>query len=542
MLQRQPLRSMATRAARTPSIDRPPLPSSPPPSPPPPARDESAISPDRRERTQEIFEGANLSPSSSALPATDSCESSYYGSATRWFGRLLTPPSLETGVQNVGRQSLQSPGTQQIVREELPPAEGRVIQAVLSPLRAVKSALGTLPGVSDRDDPLPASLIFGDSAELHGGSIGAGSNGQVAPSGSAAQTAPTKAPPPSEAAGAKGDSRSLGAGGSGGGGDCDPSPSESSAPHLRPDMANDMPNDGIRDDGGSRSAENDIVAEVTDIVAEVSIGLTDSDGGGGGGGGGDSGGGGSGGSAASASGSGSSTVHFAPLQVDVPRGGPRDSPPKRMGAMTHLPSGEDLMYAKPSEVTAEASRRAGTAAVLSNGGVLWWLARELRESAAGRWLSFYLFGHELTSKEDFDLTLLPPEELDRVQRAFSFFDKDGSGSLEGDEVTAVLRVLGTNPQGKDEKAIFEQIDTDHDGKVSFSELAGLFWAQPRAAHAWEEWEELECAFEMLFPRRGPHRRNSLSAEDLRGRWLPPLPPGHWCRLARVAAPRVRPPG
>ena len=38
----------------------------------------------------------------------------------------------------------------------------------------------------------------------------------------------------------------------------------------------------------------------------------------------------------------------------------------------------------------------------------------------------------------------------------------------------MLRVLGTNPLGKDEKAIFEQIDTDHDGKVSFSELAGLF--------------------------------------------------------------------
>ena len=175
------------------------------------------------------------------------------------------------------------------------------------------------------------------------------------------------------------------------------------------------------------------------------------------------------------------------------------------------------MYAKPSEVTAEAERRAGTALVLREGGVFWRVAQKLRESAAGRWLGFYLFGHKLTTKEEFDVTLLPPQELERVQRAFSFFDKDGSGSLEGDEVTAVLRVLGTNPQGKDEKAIFEQIDVDHDGKVSFSELAGLFWAQPRAAHAWEEWEELECAFEMLFPRRGPHKRNSLSADDLRGR-------------------------
>ena len=35
------------------------------------------------------------------------------------------------------------------------------------------------------------------------------------------------------------------------------------------------------------------------------------------------------------------------------------------------------------------------------------------------------------------MTLLPPEELDRCQRAFAFFDKDKSGYLEGDEVTRV---------------------------------------------------------------------------------------------------------
>lgn len=450
----------------------------------------------------------NLSPSSSALPATDSCESGYYESATRWFGKVLSSPSLVSGVVDAGRKpSLQTPGTQQIVREELPPAEASVSQAVLSPLRAATSALQvTIPGVSDGDDPLPASLIFGDSTEPHGGGIGTGS----ASSGSA-QTAPAEAPPPAEAAGAKGGSRSSGAGGSGG--NCGPSPSKSSAPHLQPDMPND--GDGIRDDGGSRSAGNDIVAEVTDIVAELSIGLTDSDGGGGGGGGSDSAHGGSCGSIGSGSASDSSTVHFAPLQAPPPaRQLVRRVP---LGNMVALPSGEDLMYAKPSEVTAEAERRAGTALVLCEGGVFWRVAQQLRESAAGRWLGFYLFGHKLTTKEEFDVTLLPPQELERVQRAFSFFDKDGSGSLEGDEVTAVLRVLGTNPQGKDEKAIFEQIDVDHDGKVSFSELAGLFWAQPRAAHAWEEWEELECAFEMLFPRRGPHKRNSLSADDLRGR-------------------------
>ena len=72
------------------------------------------------------------------------------------------------------------------------------------------------------------------------------------------------------------------------------------------------------------------MAEVTDIVAEVSVGLTDSDGGGGG--------------------------------LSPPSRPPEPRP--RLGATPHLPSGEDLMYAKPSEVTAEAERRAGTASVL----------------------------------------------------------------------------------------------------------------------------------------------------------------------------------
>ena len=324
---------VAARAASTPAIGQPPLPSSPPPSPPPPARDESAITPDQRERTREIFEGPlpNLSPSSSALPATDSCQSSYYESATRWFGRVLTSPSLATGETNEGeRSSVRSPATQEIVREELPVVEGIVVRAVLSPWRALSSAVSFISGASgasDREEePLPASLIFGDSTEPHTSTRA--STGAGGASSGSAETVPTEAPAPAAAAGAEAGGRSS-----------DASP-QSLLPPLGEDLAdlaarlhpNVVPNDaeGIRDDSGSRSPGNDIVAEVTDIVAEVSVGLTDSDGGGGG---------------------------LSPPSRQTPRpAGP-----------SHLPSGEDLMYAKPSEVTAEAERRAGTASVLREG-------------------------------------------------------------------------------------------------------------------------------------------------------------------------------
>ena len=327
---------VAARAASTPAIGQPPLPSSPPPSPPPPARDESAITPEQRERTREIFDGAlpNLSPSSSALPATDSRQSSYYESATRWFGRVLTSPSLATGETNEGEQSsVQSPATQEIVGEELPVVEGIVVRAVLSPWRALSSAVSFISGASgasDREeDPLPASLIFGDSTEPQTSSSTRASTGAGGASSGSAETVPTEAPAPAAAAAAEAGGRSS---------DASPQPV---LPPLGEDLADlaarlhpNVPNgaEGIRDDSGSRSPGNDIVAEVTDIVAEVSqtdIG-TDSDGGGGG--------------------------------LSPPSRQPEQRP--RLGATPHLPSGEDLMYAKPSEVTAEAERRAGTASVL----------------------------------------------------------------------------------------------------------------------------------------------------------------------------------
>ena len=237
---------------------------------------------------------------------------------TRWFGKVLTSPSLATGATNEGeRSSVQSPATQEIVREELPLAEGIVIRAVLSPWRALSSAVSFISGASgasDREeDPLPASLIFGDSTEPRTSTRA--STGAGGASSGSAETVPSEAPAPAVAAGAEAGGRF----------------SDASPQLLQPNMPNEA--EGIREDSGSRWPGNDIVAEVTDIVAEVSVGLTDSDGGGGG---------------------------LSPPSRQTERRA-------RLAATLHLPSGEDLMYAKPSEVSAEAERRAGTASVLRGG-------------------------------------------------------------------------------------------------------------------------------------------------------------------------------
>lgn len=66
-----------------------------------------------------------------------------------------------------------------------------------------------------------------------------------------------------------------------------------------------------------------------------------------------------------------------------------------------------------------------------------------------------------------------------LRRAFDFFDRDGSGAIEKDELEVVLTRLGVASEGgrmhKDVlNRIFATADANHDGKVSFPEFIALF--------------------------------------------------------------------
>ena len=224
----------------------------------------------------------------------------------RWLGSVVSPTLETVDVDVVQRHTavdasphLQSPGADEVVREPLP-ADDNLLSTVLSPFRAIVNAFRVVPAISD-DDPLPASLIFGDSAEPQGGTD-AGS----------ADRARFPVPMPSSGLNAWQEAdkqRRLQAalevlvqraGGS-------PSPALSRAraasasrdrddPQLNPDISNDA-------SGGSVSAGGD--------------GNGDGDG-------------------------SESFVHFVPpVQVELQHVKPR---------FKHLPSADNLMYAKPEKV------------------------------------------------------------------------------------------------------------------------------------------------------------------------------------------------
>jgi len=71
------------------------------------------------------------------------------------------------------------------------------------------------------------------------------------------------------------------------------------------------------------------------------------------------------------------------------------------------------------------------------------------------------------------------DSVTALRRAFDFFDRDGSSSIEIGELEIVLVRIGVASEGgrmhRDVlDRIFSTADANHDGKVSFAEFVALF--------------------------------------------------------------------
>jgi hypothetical protein len=67
--------------------------------------------------------------------------------------------------------------------------------------------------------------------------------------------------------------------------------------------------------------------------------------------------------------------------------------------------------------------------------------------------------------------------MEDLEDLFSYFDADGSGSVEPDEFGILLAACGLPLEEHLLAAIVKQIDADHDGKISFDEFADFFVAR-----------------------------------------------------------------
>ena len=83
------------------------------------------------------------------------------------------------------------------------------------------------------------------------------------------------------------------------------------------------------------------------------------------------------------------------------------------------------------------------------------------------------------SKDEFisavdEIYSFPQSTVDEVVQAFQIFDINGSGKITVDEMKTILLKFTDEFNEDDVNALFELIDVDQDGKVSYAEFAEIW--------------------------------------------------------------------
>merc|ERR1711936_54207 len=105
---------------------------------------------------------------------------------------------------------------------------------------------------------------------------------------------------------------------------------------------------------------------------------------------------------------------------------------------------------------------------------------------------------------------LPPEILQEYKDIFSFFDRDGGGSIGAEEFDQVMRTFGWEPKDEELKEMVSVIDQDGDGTISFNEFV---WLMTRDFNDSDIEDEIKDAFRM-FDKDGNGFISSLDLMDI----------------------------
>ena len=73
----------------------------------------------------------------------------------------------------------------------------------------------------------------------------------------------------------------------------------------------------------------------------------------------------------------------------------------------------------------------------------------------------------MASKLELKLTT---EQIEEIRLAFSYFDKDGNGSVTVEELKEVLVGLGQKPTEQELRDMINEVDQDRNGTIEFSEF------------------------------------------------------------------------
>ena len=100
------------------------------------------------------------------------------------------------------------------------------------------------------------------------------------------------------------------------------------------------------------------------------------------------------------------------------------------------------------------------------------------------------------------------EQIAEYKEAFSLFDKDGDGTITTKELGTVMRSLGQNPTEVELQDMINEVDTDRNGTLDFSEFLAMMARKTKETHSDEE---IRQAFR-VFDKDG---NGFISAAELR---------------------------
>eukprot|EP00897_Mesotaenium_endlicherianum_P010010 jgi/Mesen1/9037/ME000566S08453 len=102
---------------------------------------------------------------------------------------------------------------------------------------------------------------------------------------------------------------------------------------------------------------------------------------------------------------------------------------------------------------------------------------------------------------------LSREQMDDIREQFSVLDANGSGSIDEGELLTAMKALGFAPSPEEFKTLFQNMDMDGDGMVSFEEYLDFMTGTVRLANFRSDAMRLFYVF--VDPRTGKISRRTL---------------------------------
>ncbi|GHP10857.1 SH3 domain-containing YSC84-like protein 1 [Pycnococcus provasolii] len=108
---------------------------------------------------------------------------------------------------------------------------------------------------------------------------------------------------------------------------------------------------------------------------------------------------------------------------------------------------------------------------------------------------------------------LDGDEIAACREAFAKFDKDGSGTIDTNELKATLQSMGQNPTEEELFQMISQVDDDASGEIEFAEFLKVIENQKAAQAAADDDSDTVEAFVAL--GGNPDRSGEISTDKLR---------------------------